>query len=146
MYACGTVWRDRKGFLMTSTTSSCHSEGSIKPCSETSWLRQCGETRCCDTLHTKQSDHRRQKNDTRVCLALKMSTSTTATWDEWTSETSFESTFMFGSSVRKIVSTKLIPPSQMHLFCHSTVHSGLLATRQPSCVNSQQSALLLFCR
>ena len=34
-----------RGFLIPSSTSSCHSEGSIKPCSITCWLRQCGETR-----------------------------------------------------------------------------------------------------
>ena len=67
-----TVWRDKKDVVTLSTQSS----------------------------PTTDQVLRRQKDGIRVCLALKPSTSTTATWEEWTKETSCTNTTMFGSIVK----------------------------------------------
>ena len=84
-----TVWRDKKDVVTISTQSSLTTDQVL----------------------------RRQKDGTRVCRALKPSTSTTATWEEWTRETSFASTIVFGSSVRNFIRTSfgshLTPPSQV---------------------------------
>ena len=132
VYACGTVRRDRKGFPNALKHVQLSQRGEYQAMQRnelvaTVW-RDKKDVVTLSTQSNPTTDHqvlRRQKDGTRVCLALKPSTSTTATWDEWTRETSFASTIMFGSSVRKIISTSfgshLTPPSQMHLFCHSTV-------------------------